>query len=103
MIHRRTETLALFQPHSPSSRAAAVHVAPSADTMRAAVLRVIRESPDGLTDIEIQERLHMNGSTQRPRRVELVERGLVRDSGRKRRSASGVACVVWEPTQEPRP
>ena len=43
----------------------------------------------GMTDEQIQAATGMNPSTQRPRRVELVERGLIVDSGRKRPTASG--------------
>lgn len=37
----------------------------------------------------------MNPSTERPRRVELVENGLVEDSGRVRQTDSKTEAVVW--------
>jgi hypothetical protein len=49
----------------------------------------------GATDEEVQVQIPMPANTQRPRRIELVRRGLVVDSGRTRRTASGVAAVVW--------
>jgi len=49
----------------------------------------------GLTDHEMQAHLNMIGSTQRPRRVELCDKGLVVDSGRQRPTPSGRMAVVW--------
>lgn len=91
-----------FQPHSPTSRAAAESVAGQAPSLRRAVYRALLEAGEGgCTDEEIQALLGLSGSTQRPRRVELVEAGLVRDSGRKRTTGSGRLAVVWVavPTQ----
>lgn len=50
---------------------------------------------DGVTDEEIADQLGMNPSTERPRRVELVQAGLIRDSGRRRRTVSGTDAAVW--------
>jgi hypothetical protein len=80
---------------SETSQAAAKSVVPNARTLRAAVLRVI-QALGPLTDEQIQEALHMNPSTQRPRRVELVEGGHVRDSGRRAKTRSGRSAVLWE-------
>lgn len=82
------------QPHSPTSRAAATAL-PNADTLRSAVLDAIK-AHGGLTDEEVQDTLVMQGSTQRPRRIELVAAGLVVDSGRTRATRSGRQAVVWE-------
>lgn len=49
----------------------------------------------GATDEELQVALGMNPSTQRPRRVELEDRGRVRDSGARRLTRSGRRAVVW--------
>ncbi len=52
--------------------------------------------PDGLTDIELQEQTGIRESTERPRRVELVEAGLILDSGRTRVAPGRTrAAVVW--------
>lgn len=72
---------------------AAVEWAPSA---RVEVLAYLLLEPEGATDEEIQRDLRMNGSTERPRRVELVELGLVRDSGGTGRTRSGGKATVWE-------
>jgi hypothetical protein len=51
--------------------------------------------PDGLTDEEGQNLLSLNGNTYRPRRVELEEAGLVKDSLTTRPTASKRKAVVW--------
>ena len=79
---------------SETSIAAAVSVEPSIASWQGKVLALLREG-DGLTDEEMQARLGLNPSTQRPRRIELVEAGLVRDSGQRRRTRSGRWAVVW--------
>lgn len=90
----------LFDPpaqrHSETSIAAAEAIKPRVEIYRERILAEIKRSGAlGRTDGELQEQLAMNGSTQRPRRIELVDAGLVKDSGRTRKSASGRACVVW--------
>jgi hypothetical protein len=84
------------QGHSTTSVAAADAIEPAADTLRGKCLDAIRDAgPDGLTDEEGITRTGMSPSTWRPRRVELVEDGFVRDSRRTRPTASGRAAVVW--------
>lgn len=85
------------QQHSPTSTAAAESVVGKAGTLRAAVLDFLRRG-SGATDEEIQEGIPMAASTQRPRRVELVERGPVVDSGVTRATRSGRQAVVWRAT-----
>ena len=85
-----------FQQNSATSRAAAVKILATADTLRGDVYRFIVQFGDwGATDEEIQIGLRLNPSTQRPRRVELVEVGVIEDSQKKRRTASGRWAVVW--------
>ena len=81
-----------FQRHSPTSREAADL---ETGNLRSRVLRYIEER-GGATDEEAQLALGMSPSTQRPRRVELVQSGAVRDSGRTRPTRSGRQAVVWE-------
>jgi len=85
-----------YQKHSATSREAAEHIAGSANTLRKKVYDYLRSEPEGATDMEMQVVLGMDGSTQRPRRVKLVELGLVRDSGRTKKSSSGRTVTVWE-------
>lgn len=82
------------QRHSETSCDAADKIEPKAPTLREKVLHVISEL-GGLTDAECQQVLHLDPSTQRPRRIELVRMGLVVDSGAKRRTRSGRLAVIW--------
>tara|TARA_R110002020_G_scaffold75774_2_gene192540 strand:- start:1877 stop:2248 length:372 start_codon:yes stop_codon:yes gene_type:complete len=84
-----------FQRHSDTSKEAAAKLEGS-ETLRALVYQAIASSgDDGMTDPELQAELGLSGSTQRPRRVRLVELGLVRDSGNSRASKAGRQCTVW--------
>jgi hypothetical protein len=84
-----------YQSHSTTSKAAAVEAQASAATQRGRVFRLLRESNGGLTDEEIQIQLRMNPSTERPRRIELVNSGMVQDSGATRATRSGRSAVIW--------
>jgi hypothetical protein len=85
-----------YQAHSETSRDAAESMEPSAATMRGKVLAFIRQCGRiGATDDEMQVHLHMNPSTQRPRRVELWTAGLIEASGRKRLTRSRCNAMVW--------
>jgi hypothetical protein len=85
-----------FQSHSDTSREAAVSIIGRADTLRRQVYEAIfRAGPHGMTDEELQIDLAMNPSTERPRRVELVEGKAVKDSQRRRHTSSGRLAVVW--------
>ena len=85
-----------YQSHSQTSRQSAQSIESTAQTLRAKVYGFIKDSgPYGATDEELQMVLDMNPSTQRPRRVELVEKGLVKDSGKKRKTKSNRLAVVW--------
>lgn len=81
---------------SGTSRVAAVEAVPLTGSKRQAVFHFIQEQGwRGATDEEIQTALDMNPSTQRPRRVELVDQGLIQDSGRTRLTRSRRAAAVW--------
>ena len=80
---------------SRTSAQAADGIRSGSARLRQQVLDLLRASPGGLTDEELQQRLEMNPSTERPRRVELVNLGLVADSGRTGRTASGRSAVLW--------
>jgi hypothetical protein len=84
-----------YQPHSETSRAAAESVRETAATSRARVLECLRAHPAGLTDQEIQSELNMPGDTERPRRQELEQRGLVHKSGKTRATEKGRQADVW--------
>ena len=56
-------------------------------------------SVGGATDEEATEALALRPNTYRPRRVELMEQGYVKDSGQRRHTASGRSAVVWIATR----
>lgn len=85
-----------YQSHSATSAEAAHAIEPRTETLRKAVLDLLRKWGDaGGTDEEVHEYHGGNPGTYRARRVELVEMGLVRDSGRTRPTRSGRQAVVW--------
>jgi hypothetical protein len=81
------------QRHSVTSKAAAVSAEKFAGSARAQVLRFLIEF-GAHTDEEISEALKMSGNTARPRRIELVHRGLVGKAGRARTHA-GRWADLW--------
>jgi transcription initiation factor IIE alpha subunit len=89
----------LFTQRAPSngsitSAQAADSLSPKAlNALQRKVLELLRATP-GLTDEEMQKRLGMNPSTQRPRRIELARRGLIVTSG-TRKTSSGRNADVW--------
>lgn len=92
----RPEPVTKYQPHSDTSRSAARQIESQAESLRGKVYRFLKECPHyGATDEELQSILNMEANTQRPRRVELVDKGLVYDSGKKRKTKSGRSAVVW--------
>ena len=54
----------------------------------------------GATDEEIQKGCGLNPSTERPRRIELVEMGLAEPSGMTRKTSSNRNAIVWTATSE---
>lgn len=82
-----------FQAHSGTSREAAVRGAASAKSLRQKVYEfLVLWGPS--TDREMQEGLHLDGSTQRPRRVELFREGRVVEHGR-RVQPNGRSATIW--------
>lgn len=91
-----SEPLPKAQEHSPTSIAAACAIESCARTLRARVLNFLKERGKyGATDEEMQMLLSMNPSTQRPRRIALCEKSMVRDSGKTRKTQSGRQATVW--------
>lgn len=80
------------QAHSVTSRQAARQIQPSARSLRALVLEAIQSRP--MTDEEIADTLKLNPSTARPRRVELVKAGMIKQDG-VRPTRSGRSAAVW--------
>lgn len=85
-----------YQSHSPTSKEAATEAKRRASALRRKVFEFIRsKGKHGATDDEIQVGLELEGSTQRPRRVELVNDSSVVPSGRYRQTRSGRKATVW--------
>lgn len=82
-----------YQAHSGTSREAASAIKGKSARLRELVLTELRRQP--ATDEELANLLTLSGNTCRPRRVELVELGIVEDSGNRRKTASGRNAVVW--------
>lgn len=80
--------------HPETSRAAARAVTVKSGSGRGLLLRALRDS-GSLTDYEMQNATGLKASTQRPRRVELVDMGLVRPSAELTRRHEGSAWTVW--------
>jgi hypothetical protein len=76
--------------------AAALEIMPQLTALRAKVLGYIRTRPDGATDIEIQAALEMDGSTQRPRRIELQKMGYIIEAGQRIPPGKRRASAVWK-------
>lgn len=88
-----------YQSHSVTSREAAEAIAPKLHRLQQKVFDFLilceRSASRGATDEQMQFALSLNPSTQRPRRIELVDKGLVIDSGRTALTKSGCKAVVW--------
>ena len=88
-----SETMSLpIAPGSATSEAAAKRLERQPEKIRAhhrSILNILLSGPK--TDREIQSILGMEGSTERPRRGELVRMVRVRDSGTRRNGST-----VWE-------
>lgn len=89
-----------YQPHSKTSRKTAEKMIGKVGSARWRIHgRLCELGNRGATDEELQLALNINPSTQRPRRIELLERGLIEDSGMIRKTRSGSKAVVWQVCQ----
>lgn len=93
------EPMPPHQRGSDTSRAAAASVRQDTARLRQIVHDFLRRcGPEGATDEEGDRVLGLGPNTYRPRRVELVAKGWVADSGRKRPTATGRLATVWVAT-----
>lgn len=83
-----------YQGKHDTSYGASVYVKPRTGTLRERVLTHL-QTIGPATDVDIQRQLGMVPNTERPRRVELVEGGFVRDSG-LRKKHHGEEHIIWE-------
>lgn len=77
-----------------TSEQAALGVVPAAMTLRERVLTAIRLKAG--TPEELAMRLDAPVMNVRPRCSELLRKGLIRDSGQRRRALGGRQAIVWE-------
>lgn len=90
-----------YQRHSETSRDAADRVVGHRETLQEQVFNFLQGCGErGATDEEVQVGLGMNPSTERPRRIELVEAGRVEPAGDKRATKSGRSAQVWKVKSE---
>ncbi len=82
------------QRHSRTSTAAGASLAPVLRGWRLRVFGMVREAGEwGVTDDELIR--DSGNQSVRPRRIELTQAGLIRDSGRTRITSAGRQAVVW--------
>ena len=80
---------------SVTSARAADAIGPRLNDLQRSVVAYLRQAGEhGATDEEIATGLGMNPSTERPRRIELVRRGLVVEAG-TRKTKSGRYATAW--------
>lgn len=82
-----------------TAEAAAASI-PAAD-LRARVLALV-ERTNGVTADECAGRLGLSILSVRPRFSELARLGKVRDTGERRKNASGRSAIVWQAVQPAR-
>jgi hypothetical protein len=83
-----------YQAHSDTSWAAAEEIQPHLGRLQRLVLAVLAEQGP-LTDNELIEATGLSPSTARPRRIELVKMGRVRQCG-ETIAANGRRAALWE-------
>jgi hypothetical protein len=89
------EDLPLFQRHSITSRAAAESLTPTTvNACQRRLLDYLADHPEGATDEQMQLGIPMPPSTQRPRRIELVAKGMIVQAG-EGKTRSGRRAVKW--------
>jgi hypothetical protein len=102
VLNPRPATLP-FQPppaqqHSPTSQAAAAkQTKPKTESDRIRILRVLAEHGPML-DEDIGYAADLDGNTERPRRISLVQAGHVRDTGKVGLTHKKHEAALWEIT-----
>jgi len=84
-----------------TSIAAAEGIAPVTARLQSLALTAIRAAGSGgLTTNELAERLDIVREAVQPRTSELRQMGKIRDSGQRRKNASGKSAIVWVAVEE---
>ena len=86
-----------FVPGSSTSQAAAQSLtsATLAHLERVVFEEIEKAGPLGCTDKELEDRCQLSHESTSARRRKLVEKGLVKDSGSKRKSPAGREVSIW--------
>jgi len=88
-----------FKAPGPSQDAADAFASP-AGQIRAQVLAVVKSAHAGISADEIATLLNRSILSVRPRVSELKHQGLIRETGERRRNASGMTATVWRASPE---
>ena len=87
-----------------TSMAAADDLARKLGRLQRMAEAAIRDAGDsGLTADEVAARLKMDRWSVQPRTSELRRKGIIRDSGQRRRNITGKAAIVWIATPAGQP
>lgn len=84
-----------FQSHSQTSRDAAQSITKHVSPLHQRVLNYLKQHPQGATDEQIIDGIGLGASTVRPRRIELVQLNIIKDSGCYERTRSGRKATLW--------
>jgi hypothetical protein len=94
---KKDVSLPPFARDSDTSREAAIKMHMEAPTLRARIYRMMNANTlEGLTCDEVERHLGLRHQTASPRVWELRRLGLIKDSGRRRKTRSGRNAVVWK-------
>jgi hypothetical protein len=88
------DTIGVFYA-DPTDTTLAAALGVRTGTQRRAVYDVLWQNPKGLTDEEIMALTNLRHNSEHPRRYELVNMGLVVDSGRRRNTTTGNPAILW--------
>ena len=83
-----------FKAEGPSQEAAQT-IAPTAKSLRAAVLRTMIQTAHDMTADQIAAELNRSILSIRPRVAELHRQGVIRPNGERRKNESGMSATVW--------
>lgn len=82
--------------YSETSQEALQAVKPKLRDLQEFVLDTLKSFPNGATDEQLIEATGLRPNTCRPRRIELVAMGLIRNSGDRGITSSGRKAILWK-------